>query len=306
MSSRLVVALGLVYVVVCWGLNVVLVKSAIAVLDPLAFTTLRFLAMTPLAFGLVYAMGERVTIRRADVLPLIVCAALGFGIYQYVWVIGLANTSAFASSLFGALAPVFTLLIVAVTGHERVSSGRWIGAGIALLGIAVFEGAFAGHATFRIGDLLTLISSLSFAGYNVATARLVGRYSPTALVAITMTMGMFMILPVGLPRLLHADLAHVGWRVWGPFLFAVIFPIVLTWPVWNYGIAKIGAARAGLFGFLVPIVAGIASVFILGARFEVHQLVGGAICLGGMVMASLFGKFSVTAIWGERTLPLER
>jgi drug/metabolite transporter (DMT)-like permease len=304
--SRFLVSIGLIYVVICWGLNVVLVKSAIALLDPLAFTALRFIAMTPLTFALVYATGSRVPLRRKDLVLLILCAAFGYGIYQYLWVIGLANTTAFASSLLGATAPIFTLALVALTGHERVRSGRWAGAAIALLGIAIFEGAFAGHATFRIGDLLTLLSSISFAAYNVTTARLMGRYSPVTLVAITMTLGMLMILPAGIPRLLHADLAHLGWRVWGPFLFAVIFPIVLTWPVWNYGISQIGAARAGLFGFLVPLVAGVASVFVLGARFEVHQIAGAAVCIGGMVAASLLGRFSIAEIWTERTMPLEK
>lgn len=307
MRSRLLVYLGLCYVVVCWGFNVVLVKSAITLLDPLAFTALRFLAMTPLAFGLVYATGERVKVGRRDLLALVVCAACGYGVYQYLWILGLANTSAFASSLLGATAPIFTLVLLAVLGHERVRSGRWAGAVIALFGIAVFEGAFAGNAsTFRIGDALTLLSSISFAGYNVLTARLIGRYSPTVLVAITMTMGMLMILPAGLPRLAHADLAHAGWHVWGPFAFAVIFPIVLTWPVWNWGISQLGAARAGLFGFLVPIVAGFGSVFILGSRFAIHQVIGAGICIGGMALASLFGRYSVAAIWSERSLPLER
>jgi drug/metabolite transporter (DMT)-like permease len=206
----------------------------------------------------------------------------------------------------GATAPVFTIAIVALLGHERVRSVRWIGTGLALFGIAVFEGAFAGHATFRIGDLLTLLSSISFAGYNVVTARLTTRYSPVTLVAVTLTMGMLMILPAGVPRLVHADLAHLGWSVWGPFLFAVLFPIVLTWPVWNYGISVIGPARAGLFGFLVPLVAGFAGIFMLGARLEAHQLAGAAICIIGMILASLFGRYSVSAIWAERSLPLER
>lgn len=306
MRARWTVYAGLTYVVVCWGLNIVLVKSAIARLDPLAFTALRFLAMTPLAFGLVRAMGERISVRREDVGLLIVCAAFGYGLYQYLWILGLANTSAFASSLLGATAPIFTITIVALLGQERVRSVRWIGAGLALFGIAIFEGAFAGHATFRLGDALTLLSSISFAGYNVVTARLTMRYSPVVLVAITLAIGMLMILPAGLPRLAHADLSHLGWPVWGPFLFAVLFPIVLTWPVWNYGIAAIGAARAGLFGFLVPIVAGFASVALLGAKLEVHQLVGAAICIGGMVLASLFGRYSISAIWAERSLPLER
>jgi O-acetylserine/cysteine efflux transporter len=303
---RLLVYIGLIYVVACWGLNVVLVKGAIDHVDPLAFTALRFLAMTPLAFALVYASGERIRIERRDIVPLVLCAAFGYGVYQYVWILGLANTTAFASSLLGATAPVFTLAFVAIGGHERIRSGRWIGAGLALLGIAIFEGLFAGHATFQIGDALTVVSSISFACYNVATARLLDRYSPIVLVAITMTIGMVMILPVGIPRLLHSNILHMGWEVWGPFAFAVVFPIVLTWPVWNYGIGQIGAARAGLFGFLVPIVAGFASIPILGTRFEPHQLIGAAICIAGMMLASALGKFSVTAIWAERSLPLER
>lgn len=306
MGRRLLVYLGLVYVVVCWGLNVVLVKSAIQHLDPLAFTALRFAAMTPLAFALVYATGGRVRIRRPDLLMLVACAACGYGLYQYLWVIGLANTSAFASSLLGATAPIFTLAIVAALGHERVRSGRWAGAAIALAGIAVFEGAFAGRPTFRIGDALTLLSSLSFAGYNVLTARLMERYSPIALVAVTMSIGAIMILPAGIPRLLHVPLTHLGWAVWGPFLFAIFFPIVLTWPVWNFGIAQIGAARAGLFGFLVPLVAGFASIAVLGAHLEPHQVLGAAICIGGMILASLFGRVSLASIWSQRSLPLER
>jgi len=302
---RLLVYIGLLYVLACWGLNTVLIKGAIAHVDPLAFTALRFLAMTPLAFALVYASGERIRIERRDIWPLVLCAFFGYGAYQYVWILGLANTSAFASTLLGATSPIFTLAIVAVAGHEKIRSVRWIGAG-ALLGIAIFEGAFAGHATFRIGDALTVVSSIVFAAYNVSTSRLLDRYSPVALVAITMTLGMLMILPVGIPRLLHSDITHFGWEVWGPFAFAVVFPIVLTWPVWNYGIGQIGAARAGLFGFLVPVVAGFTSIPLLGTRFEPHQLIGAAVCIVGMILASLLGKFSVTAIWAERSLPLER
>jgi drug/metabolite transporter (DMT)-like permease len=289
------VYLGLLYVVACWGLNTVLVKSAITILNPVVFTTLRFLAMTPLVFGLVYAGGQRPAIRREDIPALVACAALGYGIYQFLWILGLANTSAFANSLFGSMSPIFTLGIVALLGHERVRGLRWAGAAIALFGVAVFEGISHGRIAFRLGDVLSLLSAVCFAGYNVSASRLVNRYPPVVLVAVTMTLGMLMILPVGLSPLLHTDLHHFGWSVWGPFLFAVVFPIVLTWPVWNYAIARLGAARTSLFGFLVPIVAGILSVPILGARFEMHQLVGAAFCIGGMVLAVPAGK-SVRAL----------
>jgi drug/metabolite transporter (DMT)-like permease len=284
------VYLGLLYVVACWGLNTVLVKSAITMLNPIVFTSLRFAAMTPLVFGLVYATGQRPSIRRADIPALVLCAALGYGIYQFLWILGLANTSAFANSLFGSMSPIFTLGIVALFGQERVRSLRWFGAGVALFGVAVFEGVSQGRITFHLGDVLSLLSAICFAGYNVSASQLVGRYSPLVLVAVTMTIGMLMILPIGVAQLFHTDLRGLGWKVWGPFVFAVIFPIVLTWPVWNYGIARLGAARTSLFGFLVPIVAGVLSIPILGARFEPHQLIGAVLCIGGMVLAVPAGK----------------
>ncbi len=66
---------------------------------------------------------RRVAIERRDVLPLVVCAACGYGVYQYLWIIGLANTTAFASSLLGATAPIFTLAFVAIAGHESFAAG---------------------------------------------------------------------------------------------------------------------------------------------------------------------------------------
>jgi drug/metabolite transporter (DMT)-like permease len=284
------VYLGLLYVVTCWGLNTVLVKSAITSLNPVAFTTLRFLAMTPLAFTLASSTGQRPTIRREDLAALAVCSALGYGIYQFLWIGGLANTSAFANSLFGSMSPIFTLAIVALLGQERIRALRWFGAAIALVGVATFEGVSQGRVTFRLGDILSLLSAVCFAGYNVSASRLVERYPPVALVALTMAIGTLMILPFGVPHVLHTNLRQYGWGVWGPFLFAVLFPIVLTWPVWNYAIARLGAARTSLFGFLVPIIAGIASVPILGARFEPHQLIGAALCIGGMLLAVPAGR----------------
>ncbi|MDP9110898.1 MAG: DMT family transporter [Candidatus Eremiobacteraeota bacterium] len=304
--SRLLLYAGLLYVIVAWALNTVFVKQAVTHIDPLAFTFIRFLAMTPLAFGLARAAKHRIHIARRDVPLLILCGACGYGIYQYFWIIGLSHTTAFASALLGALSPIFTLSIVAILGLERVRSGRWAGAGIALLGIAIFEGAFSGAATFRVGDLLTLGAALVFAVYTVVSARLLDRYTPLELLAITMAIGTVMIAPGGVPALLHTNLAHLSWDIWWRLIYATIFPILLTYPVWSYGITQIGAGRVSLFGFLVPIVAGALSIPILHARFAPYELAGAAVCLLGMLVSNILGRVSLTAMWAQRTLPFER
>jgi len=304
-STRRLLYPGLIFVAFSWALNTVLMKYAIKTVDPLAFTGLRFLAMTPLAFMLAAAMHQKVRIRVRDLPLLIACGACGYGIYQYLWVLGLANTSAFASSLFASLSPILTLAIVAFSRQERVHTGRWLGAAIALFGVAIFEGAFAGHLTFHLGDLLTFGASLVFAVFNVLSAKLLDRYTPLGLVAITMTIGTLIILPGAIPHILHQNFADLPAADFAVFAYSIVFPIVLTFPVWSWGISVLGAGRASLFQFGAPVLAGLLSVPILRSHIEVHQIVGTAICIGGMAFSQVLGKFSITGIWAERTVSLK-
>jgi drug/metabolite transporter (DMT)-like permease len=303
---RLLVYLSLVYVVIAWALNTIVAKQAVEQINPLAFTFLRFLMMTPLAFALARLSGSRIHVERADVPLLLLCGACGFGVYQYFWIVGLAHTTPFASALLGATAPIFTLAGVSAIGQERVRSGRWFGVAIALTGIAIFEGAFSGHAAFRIGDVLTLIAALIFSIYNVASARLLDRYTPLELLAITMAIGAAIIAPGGIPALLHTDLAAIGWDVWWRLGYATLFPILLTYPVWSYGISQLGAGKASIFSFLVPVATGLLSIPLARAAFERYQIAGAAITLAGMLLAYTLGRTSLTALWAQRTLPLER
>lgn len=305
-QRRTFVYLSLVYVAFAWALNTVLVKYAFVHFDPLAFTGIRFIAMTPLGFVLARLMGERVHVHKRDLPLLIACGVCGYGLYQYLWVIGLAHTTAFASALLSTLAPMLTLAFVAFRGTERVRSGRWLGAIVAFIGVAVFEGAFAGHVTFKIGDGLTLASAAVFALFNVLTARLLDRYTPTALVAIAMTVGTIMIVPGAIPRLLAQNWSAVTLADWGVLAYSVTFPIVLTFPVWSYGISQLGAGRASLFQFATPVLAGFLSVLLLRNTIEPHQIVGAAVCIGGMAVSQLLGSYSLSAVWAERTQGVER
>jgi drug/metabolite transporter (DMT)-like permease len=304
--SRAVVHLGLLYVVTAWGLNTVLVKEAVGIVPPLLFTTLRFLVMVPLAFALVRLRGESLRVHRADLPRLVLCGIFGFGLYQYLWVFGLAHTTAFASALLGSTTPVLTLAILAVTGRERVAAGRWVGAGIALLGVAIFEGAFSGRFAVRSGDVLTLAGALSFALYNVLSADLLDRYPPFPLLAITMALGTILILPGGAATFFFTHPQPWPLPVWAIFGYAVLFPILLTYPVWSMGITRLGAGRASLYGFLVPVVAGVAALPILHAHLAPYQIAGAAITLGGMAIAHLLGRVSLAELWTQRTLPAER
>jgi drug/metabolite transporter (DMT)-like permease len=287
---RLLIYGALLYAVLAWAINMIVAKQAIEQMNPLAFTFVRFLIMTPLAFLLVWVTGGRIHVERRDIPALLICGACGFGLYQYFWVTGLAHTTPFATALLGAISPIFTLAIVALAGHEHVRPGRWLGVAIALLGVAIFEGAFSGNAAIRIGDLLVLGSAAVFAGYNVVGSRLMARYQPLELLAIGLTIGTIMLIPGGLPPLLHTNLSALGWDVWWRIIYATLFPVLLTYPVWIWGINKVGAGKGSIVQFLMPVFTGILSVPILHAAFLPYELIGAIVCLGGMLFAFALGR----------------
>ena len=290
MPRRLLIYGALFYVILAWSFNTIIAKQAFAQINPLAFTFLRFLVMTPLAFAMVRVSGGRIHVEGRDVPTLILCSLCGFGLYQYLWVLGLAHTTPFATALLSALTPIFTLAIVAIAGHEHVRPGRWAGAAVALFGVAIFEGAFSGVASIRIGDFLILASALVFAGYNVLGTRLLKRYTPLELLAITMSLGLITLIPGGLPALVHTNLAALGWDVWWRIGYATLFPILLTYPVWTWGISKLGAGKGSILAFFLPVLTGVLSVPMLHATFPPYEVIGAAVCLGGMLFAIAFGR----------------
>ncbi|MDE2573158.1 MAG: DMT family transporter [bacterium] len=305
-TPRWIVYLALIAVVLFWGFNSVAMKAAFTDWNPLGFTTLRFIVMVPIAIGLARATGGSLRIERRDVPAFVICGACGYGIYQYFYVIGLAHTTAFASALLTSLAPVFTLMLAVATGAERSRGGRWVGALIALLGVAVFEGAFNGRASFRIGDTLTICAAVIFAGYNVFAARLLERYSPTSVLALTMAIGAAMLVPGGLWSLAHQDFARVTTVDWLLFGYATIFSMLIGYPLWNWGIAKLGAGPASLFNFGVPVVAGFAGVALLRMPVTGYEILGAAICIAGLVASQYLVRFSLTRLWTQHAVRAER
>lgn len=270
---------------VMWGLNFVTTKILLRHWDALALIVVRFLMMVALSIAWAYASRTMRPIERRDWPALLLAGILGIGIYQFCFVFSLEHTSVFASSLLASVFPLFTMAGAALLGEEHPSLVRWLGALIALGGIAVFEGLFAGRATFRLGDLLALGASLSFAPYTLIARRLRDRYAPVPFLAITMTIGTVVLVLVGTGAALHQNYAALDRTDWLLFGYVVIFPISIGYALLNWGIARIGAGPASMYAFGVPIVGGLASAIVFRTQVPAYEIAGAAVCIGGLVIA---------------------
>ena len=270
-----------------WGLNFVVTKLLLAVWDPLGFAAARFLIMTALALAWARATGGLHAIERRDWGPLVLAGICGVTLYQLCFIFSLQRTTVFASSLLASVFPIFTMLGALLTGDEHPTRRQWLGAVLGFAGIAVFEGVFAGRATFRPGDLLALGASVMFAPYTIIVRRLRARYSPVALLAYTMTVGTIPLALLGIGPMVRQTYAGFRLDDWLLFAYVVIFPILIGYALLNWAIARIGAGPASVYAFGVPIVGGLASATLLHAPITAFEVQGTAVALAGMMIAQL-------------------
>ncbi len=271
--------------------------------NPLGFMTLRFSLMSVLACALALGTGESLRVQRKDWGRMILAGACGYGIYQLIFIVGLSQTTAFASSLLNSTFPIFVIVFGTLFGIERAAAPRWIGAAVAMLGVAIFEGAFNGAAHFRLGDLLMLGTAILFSLYMIVIRGISG-YGARSLLAITMTLGTLIIIPFGISSVVHQNYGILSLRDWLLFGYTLIFPILIGYLILNWAIARIGTGAPAMYGFAVPVISGFGSVLFLGAPIEGYEIVGSVLCIAGMVGAEAFSLWRSTIRARAAALPI--
>lgn len=281
--------LGLLTMVLVWGLNFSVVKAALAHIPPLGFNALRFPLASLTVWLVLRRLGSIPLPRREDVRRVIVLGLLGNVVYQVAFIVGLDRTRAGNASLLLATSPIMTALLSAAAGHERVRPRVWGGVvatvvGMALVVLGGHEGVAIGLDTLA-GDLILVGAALAWSLYTVGAKPLINRYGPVPVTAWTLWTGSLALVPLG-----SLDLVGLGWSAvpgvaWAGVAFAGIFGIALAYLLWYQGVRYIGNTRTAIYSNLVPVLAILIAWLWLGEVPSVGQIVGAVVIIGGVMLA---------------------
>jgi drug/metabolite transporter (DMT)-like permease len=225
-------------------------------------------------------------------LPLIaLCGLAGMTGYQLLLNAGERVVPAGTASLLVATAPVYSsLLAVAFLGEQ--SSGRhrvnrhWGGSAVALAGTALI--AVSHGLGFGTSALIVLAAAVLQGIFHTAQKPLLARYTGFEVTAYAMWAGTVFVLPWtgSLVRALWGPGAHAGGAAVGSAVFLGLAPSAAGFVLWAYAMARMDVGRVTVSLYLVPAAAiGIALVW-LGQVPGPAELIGGAIALAGVVLAS--------------------
>jgi drug/metabolite transporter (DMT)-like permease len=278
--------LGMLLVVLIWGVNFTVTKGAFARFPPLAFTGVRFVLASLLLFPVVRHLEGPEPLPRGVLTRLIVLGVVGNTLYQLGFISGLDRTTASNSALILAAMPTIVAFLAVALRFEplrpKVLGGVLVATAGVVLVVAARGAGFGG--TTMAGDFLTLGAVICWAGYTLGLRVLPPQVSPLRVTMVTTVAGTPGLVLAGLPEMLGMDWGAVGWQGWSALGYATILSLLVAYLIWNRSVKVVGPSRTVIYMCLTPLIAVATAAAFLGERPRPLQAVGAALIIGGVLV----------------------
>lgn len=144
-----------------------------------------------------------------------------------------------------------------------------------------------GRFSFGIGEIYALLSALTGAGMLTYSSKHVSDVGPVALSTAQCAVTAVVSLVFAVIFEDFYSLAHVSPEGWWSVLYLAIASTCIAYSLQNIALSKVSATFVSLAFCTEPIFTVIASFFLLGERLSLIGLIGAALIVIGIVMASL-------------------
>ena len=274
----------LLLAVIIWGSTFVASKICLSVMSPIQLVAGRFLIAAPALYLVARLRGASFRLGAHKKVLLLAVALFSFHYLLQTW--ALEFTTATNSGWLITVAPLTIALLAALFLREPAPPA--VGILVASLGIVllVSKGDLRSLGTLSsVGDFMVLASTFTWAVFTIIT-RNPSRSLDPVVVTFVMTVPLAASAPV-LPLVLDRWTAwsDLGLETLLALLFLGLAGVALAQWFWQRGVAKLGAAQAGLFLYLEPLATTALAVPYLGEPFGPVSAVGGLLVVLGVFLA---------------------
>lgn len=242
-----------------------------------------------LPFTVTGLLQHRAAIRR-EWRDLVILGALGMGVCGAFVYIAADTTTATNIGLIYAASPILIVLIAHFAYHERVSALQSGGVFLSLAGVLTVicrgELAVLAELRFAAGDLWALSAMVAWAVYSLML-----RHRPSAMPmmvrfsAITAG-GIVVLLPFTLFEAISGELPPLAVSSFVTVGFLALVASFGAYQVYGLIQRSLGAGPTSLLMYLIPLYNGVLAYLILGERLHLYHLIGAALVLPGIYLAT--------------------
>lgn len=200
---------------------------------------------------------------------------------------GLARTTVSHAALMVGTLSVALALAATLFAHERLDAGGWAILACSTAGtvLIAFVSRSAGHAGDRpsiTGDLMIVGSLIISVAWILLNQRLLRRHSPLVITAWGLLCGTGLlsawVFAVDGPPPIHISLT-----TWLALAASGLLCTASSSVLWNWGLTRVPASRAGVFLNLEPIIGSVLGITLLGEQLGPAGWIGGAMIIASAI-----------------------
>ncbi|MDO6593004.1 DMT family transporter [Neptuniibacter sp. 1_MG-2023] len=287
----------LVLTTLFWAGNFVLARAFSVDISPVTLAFIRWccalLILLPFAVPAIYRH-RGIILKHWPILVFL--GALSVGSFNTLAYIGLQSTTALNGTLMQSTMPIMILLLSTIFLREAASMKQWLGVCLSLMGVLllVCQGQLSILKTlnFNVGDLWIITAMFIWGGYSVALRWKPKEMSGFAFFSVTLVVGIICLAPFSWLETQNQPPIEWNQDLYLLIAYLAVFPSILSYLFWNYGVEKLSAQRAGLFIHLVPLWGMLLSVMFLGEQVQAFHLWGMTLIFSGIYFAVISSNSS--------------
>lgn len=270
---------------ILWGGSFFFNSAALRELPPLTLVLLR--VAVGAAFLMPFLRLYRISLPRdvASWRPYVAMALLNNVLPFSMIVTAQLFISSGLASILNATTPLFTVVVMAAVGEERLIARRAVGVVVGLIGVIILKGAgielLAGQG---IGILLCLGAALSY-GFAALVARRWLLKSPplaTATCQLLASTAMMTVLAIVFDQ--PWRLTMPGMTTWLAVLGSAGLSTALAYLVFFQVLRRSGATNVTLVTLLLPVTAILLGYLVLGEPISVREIAGALVIASALLV----------------------
>jgi len=283
--------IAMLFTSLIFGVNIPLSKNLMPEwISPIGLTYSRFL-FGAIAFWVISLFFKSEKVTRKDMGTLFMGSLLGVGFNQGAFISGLERTSVTNASIVITITPILAMIISFFMLKEPITFKKAGGVMIGLVGVLsmILTSKIAGHGRDAsiTGDLLCVVSSLSYAFFLVVTRGISKRYKSLTLMKWMFLFSALLFMPLGFKDLSSAPIfTHGSSLAWSSYLYMLIGATLITYLLIPVAQRQIRPTTIGMYNYLQPVVAAFIAIMWGHDTFSWNKPLSGILIFVGVYLVT--------------------
>lgn len=275
-------------VIIIWGVSFIATKYTLGEIKPLVIILLRQIigVLILTLFAVRTKKSFKVTLKDLGWLAIFSFIAT---IHLWIQITGLQYTSASNTGWIIGVTPVFMLILGLIFFKEKITAVQLAGIIISFFGLVllVSKGDLSSiNLITNKGDLLVLLSAVTWAIYSIVGKKITLNYSPLMTIIYLFLIMSVYIAPFTINGENISAVIHLSFHGWLAIIFLGIFCSAVAYVLWAQAMNEMPATRVGAFLYVQPFITFFAAWILLNEHVTFLTMVSGIIIVGGVVLVN--------------------